>query len=311
MVLSRREHTVQHDLFSNIGRYLRSGDVLVANRSRVLPARIAARKSSGGRIEFLLLRSLGNSTWMALARPSRKLREGTTLLVESTSLEATLVRKLDDGLWEVAFRGPGDVERSIASAGKIPLPPYITNPDAPADRYQTVYADRDGSVAAPTAGLHFTESLLQSLRESGIEVVYLTLHVGLGTFQPVKVENVREHTMHSEWGEIPPDVACAINQARSDHRRIVAVGTTSVRLLESATVDGMTRPFQGETNIFLYPGKAIRSVDALITNFHLPRSTLLMLVSAFAGREFVLSAYTEAIARKYRFYSFGDAMLIE
>jgi S-adenosylmethionine:tRNA ribosyltransferase-isomerase len=244
-----------------------------------------------------------------MAKPSRRLHHGDRLRC-GDSLQAELIESNRPGEWLVRFQAPGDIAAALRSAGQTPLPPYIAASSAPPDRYQTIYADRDGSVAAPTAGLHFTPALLSGLAAAGIEMRYLPLHVGPGTFRPVKANSVEEHRMDAEWGEIPADVAEAINAARSRGSRVVAVGTTTTRLLESAWENGSVRPFHGETERFIYPGYRFRSIDSLITNFHLPRSTLLMLVSALAGRERILAAYQEAIRREYRFYSFGDAMLI-
>jgi S-adenosylmethionine:tRNA ribosyltransferase-isomerase len=310
MVLDRAAQTIEHTTFAEIVRYLAPGDVLVANRSRVLPARLCARKSTGGEVELLLLQPHDRLAWSALARPSRRLRAGMELAIEHSDVAARLEERTGEGQWLVRFHGPGDVEAKVREAGTLPLPPYIHNPNAPQERYQTVYADREGSVAAPTAGLHFSQQLLQSVRDSGVDVQLVTLHVGLGTFRPVTVSRVQDHTMHAEWGEVPDGVADAVNAARDRGGRAIAVGTTTTRLLESAVHSGRVTAFSGQTDQFIYPGYTFRAIDALVTNFHLPRSTLLMLVSAFAGREFVLSAYHEAIRRRYRFYSFGDAMLI-
>lgn len=310
LVLDRASGTITHQRFDSIATYLRSGDVLVANRTRVMPARLAARRQTGGCVELLLLRRCASAQWRALARPSRKLRVGEVLHIEGSSAGAQLRERLGEGEWLVNFTAPGDVQEELRRAGTLPLPPYIRNPSAPTDRYQTVYGDTEGSVAAPTAGLHFTDELLGTLRDMGVTVEFLTLHVGAGTFKPVTADRVEEHLMHSEWGQIPAEVADRINQARRAGGRVVAVGTTSTRLLETATDNGTVRPFEGETGIFIYPGYRFKAIDALITNFHLPRSTLLMLVSAFAGRETILEAYAEAIRQRYRFYSFGDAMLI-
>jgi S-adenosylmethionine:tRNA ribosyltransferase-isomerase len=245
-----------------------------------------------------------------MARPGRKLRPGQTLSVDRSELTATPQERLADGTWVIKFAGISNVEEALHSAGSIPLPPYIRDTHAPDDRYQTVYADREGSVAAPTAGLHFTERLLADLRAGGIGVEFVTLHVGSGTFKPVTAERVEDHQMHAEWGEVPEPVAVAVNRTRAAGGRVVAVGTTSTRLLETAWRDGTAIPFSGETDRFIYPGYEFRAIDGLVTNFHLPRSTLLMLVSAFAGKDNVLTAYREAIRKRYRFYSFGDAMLV-
>lgn len=309
MVLHRESGALTHDEFRHIGKYLRAGDVAVANRSRVIPARLTARKESGGTVELLLLRCVEEHTWTALARPSRRLRPGARLCLERQPLTAILCRELGEGQWEVRFEGDGDIDLKLTQAGEIPLPPYIKQVSS-LDRYQTVYADRDGSVAAPTAGLHFSDDLLRRLAAGGVRMEYVTLHVGLGTFRPVTVQRIVDHAMHSEWGEVSDEVAKAVEQGRAEGGRVVAIGTTTTRLLESATTGGVLHEFWGETDSFIYPGYQFQMVDALVTNFHLPRSTLLMLVSAFAGRDFVLHAYEEAVRRRYRFFSFGDAMLI-
>lgn len=310
LVLDRRSGTMEHSRFDSIGHYLHPGDVLVANRTRVIPARIRARRESGGAVELLLLRQQTDDTWESMVKPGRKLRPGEPLRVEDSSLQGVPVQRLPDGNWLVTFTGADNIHESLMAAGTIPLPPYIRDTHAPDSRYQTVFADRDGSVAAPTAGLHFTPALMEGLRASGVDIQFATLHVGAGTFKPVTAERVEEHSMHAEWGEVSRATADAVNQARWRGKRIVAVGTTTTRLLESAWEDGRAIPFSGETDRFIYPGYRFRAIDGLITNFHLPRSTLLMLVSAFAGREAILAAYGEAVHLGYRFYSFGDAMFI-
>ncbi|HZU12831.1 MAG TPA: tRNA preQ1(34) S-adenosylmethionine ribosyltransferase-isomerase QueA [Chloroflexota bacterium] len=310
MVVNRAERTISHDRFDRIGDYLRPGDLLVANRTRVIPARLAARRETGGHVELLLLKDRGSHVWEAMARPSRKLSTGQTLSIAGAPVQAQLVASLGEGQWLVCFSGDGDIGSALRQAGALPLPPYITNPNAPVDRYQTVYADRDGSVAAPTAGLHFTPELLDSLRARGIGVEFVTLHVGPGTFKPVTAERVEEHRMHAEWGDVPAEVADAVNRTREGGGRTIAVGTTSTRLLETARDGARAVQFQGDTDRFIYPGYRFGVVDGLVTNFHLPRSTLLMLVSALAGRDLIRHAYDEAVRCRYRFYSFGDAMLI-
>lgn len=310
MVVDTRQGAIVHDQFANLGRYLAPGDVLVANRSKVIPARLMARRETGGATEVLLLRSLDSQRWLALARPSRKLRTGTRLIFDGSLLYGLVEERRQEGQWVISLTGVPDVRAEIQRIGTLPLPHYINNPAAPLERYQTVYADREGSVAAPTAGLHFTEDLLAELRTAGIGIEFLTLHVGLGTFRPVTVDRITEHQMHAEWGEVPADVAARIQGAREDGHRVVAVGTTSTRLLETAAATGRIEPFEGETSHFIYPGYRFRAIDALVTNFHLPRSTLLMLVSALAGRDLILRAYAEAVRERYRFFSFGDAMLI-
>jgi S-adenosylmethionine:tRNA ribosyltransferase-isomerase len=310
LILERRTGTIEHGLFSDIAAELREPDVLVANRSKVIPARIAAKKATGGEVELLLVRPLSESVWVSMAKPGRRLSPGMKLSIPDSALEAELDEQLPGGMWTVHFTGSGDIGTQIRAAGQVPLPPYITDPDAPLDRYQTVYADRDGSVAAPTAGLHFSDSLLESIRNCGVDVRFLTLHVGPGTFQPVKAEQIEDHVLHPEWGELTAGTADAINAVRERGGRVIAVGTTTTRLLEFAFHGDAVRPFVGETSLFIYPGYRFRAVDALVTNFHLPRSTLLMLVCAFAERDMALYAYREAVRLEYRFYSFGDAMLI-
>jgi len=308
LVLDRSTGRIRHDRFAGIGQYLRKGDVLVANRSRVIRARLEARKQSGGMVEILLVHPLSQTRWQAMARPSRRLQPGMQLDLDG-DLFARLETRDSDGIWTVCFDGP-DVAERLLTIGRLPLPPYIHSQTTPDERYQTIYADREGSVAAPTAGLHFTPELLADLTERGIETQFVTLHVGIGTFRPVAVDRVREHRMHAEWGEVPHETAEALNRVRHAGGRVVAVGTTSTRLLESVIERGRFVPFSGFTDRFIVPGYRFQAIDALVTNFHLPRSTLLMLVSAFAGRETILRAYQSAVEKRYRFYSFGDAMLI-
>jgi S-adenosylmethionine:tRNA ribosyltransferase-isomerase len=310
LVLDRHSGRIRHSRFDCLGSFLQPGDLLVANRTRVIPARLAARRASGGAVELLLLRMVRESVWETMARPGRKLRPGEVLSVDGSALRAVPEQRQPDGNWTVRFEGAQDVAAAVRAAGRLALPPYIRDSTSPDSRYQTVYADRDGSIAAPTAGLHFTHELLKELKRVGITAEYITLHVGPGTFKPVTADDVEDHRMHAEWGEVPAATAGAINTARSAGGRIIAVGTTTTRLLESAWSEGLAIPFQGETDRFIVPGYRFRVIEGLITNFHLPRSTLLMLVSAFAGRDNVLHAYREAIRERYRFYSFGDAMLI-
>ncbi len=322
LVLARRTGAISHHRFRDLPALLRPGDCLVLNDSRVIPARLRARRAGGGAAELLLLRSLGDGTWEALARPARKLKPGARLDLPGGG-EARVLRDGPDGTRVVALHVEGDVEDYLERAGEAPLPPYIVQQrkargEAPAagedtERYQTVYARAQGSVAAPTAGLHFTEELLAELGAKGVEIQRVTLHVGLGTFEPVREERIDRHVMHREEYAIGAEAAAAISAARTDPgRRVVAVGTTTVRTLESCWREhGAIVAGRGETGIFLKPGDEFGVVDALVTNFHLPGSTLLMLVAAFAGREQVLAAYGEAIRERYRFYSYGDAMLIE
>ncbi len=292
---------VEHRIFRDIIEYLESGDVMVINDTKVLKARIFGRKSTGGRIEALILRQVDGDVWEALIRG--KVREGTVL---DFSGHSARVLERDEGKALVRFSE--DPEAIMEEQGIYPLPPYIKEYEGDMERYQTVFAERDGAVAAPTAGLHFTPELLKEVGRKGVDIVHITLHVGWGTFKPVKVENIEEHEMEREWYEISEDAAERIN---SREGRLFAVGTTSVRTLESSSVDGAVIPGSGETDLFIYPGYEFRSgMDALLTNFHLPKSTLLMLVSAFAGYERIMNAYRIAVEERYRFFSFGDAMLI-
>jgi S-adenosylmethionine:tRNA ribosyltransferase-isomerase len=309
LVLGRRSGEVAHRRFDDLPALLRPGDLLVVNDSRVLPARLSGRKPTGGRVELLLTRRLGPDAWLALAHPGLRLgqvvRIGEVLQAEVTAVEP-------DGQRLLRFDRSGvEIDEVIHQVGQLPVPPYVKLELARPDDYQTVYAREEGSVAAPTAGLHFTEGLLAALAERDVEVARLTLHVGIGTFRPVKVDEVSAHVMHGEWFRVTPAAAEQFNRAKAAGRRVVAVGTTVVRTVESlADEAGQVAAGEGETRLFIVPGYRFRCVDALITNFHLPRSTLLMLVAAFAGRERVLAAYAEAIVAGYRFYSFGDAMLI-
>ncbi|HIE04327.1 MAG TPA: tRNA preQ1(34) S-adenosylmethionine ribosyltransferase-isomerase QueA [Candidatus Latescibacteria bacterium] len=309
MVLHRDSGTLEHRRFYELPRYLREGDVLVVNESKVFPARLLGRRPSGGRVELLLLRRLEGDLWEALARPGRRVRPGERLYFGGGELTCEVVERRKDGKRVVKFSG--DLE-AIRRFGQVPLPPYIRRPPVPEDeeRYQTVYAKVEGSVAAPTAGLHFTEELLSKLREEGVKIVPVVLHVGPGTFRPVEGE-LSDHSMEQEYYEVTDKAAEVINEARGRGGRVVAVGTTSVRVLETVTDgEGRVRPGSGWTELFIYPPYRFKAVDVLITNFHLPRSTLLMLVAAFAGRRRVLEAYGEAVRLGYRFYSYGDAMLI-
>jgi S-adenosylmethionine:tRNA ribosyltransferase-isomerase len=311
MVLDRASGAIQHSVFRNLGDFLSPGDLLVLNETRVIPARLFARKiPTGGRVEILLLNKRDQQVWETLVG-GQGLRLGQRLEVDSGP-QAEIVEALNGPRRLVRFAKP--VEPYLEQAGHVPLPPYIHEPLGDPERYQTVYARREGSAAAPTAGLHFTPRLLADLGRLGVKLVTLTLHVGLDTFAPVNEEDPMQHHIHSEWCQVPEEAARVINRTRREGGRIVAVGTTSVRTLESAAraaSPGETvTPIEGPTDLFILPGFRFKAVDALITNFHLPRSTLIMLVSAFAGRERILSAYEEAKANNYRFYSFGDAMLI-
>jgi S-adenosylmethionine:tRNA ribosyltransferase-isomerase len=309
-VLDRRTGAVEHAVFRDVGKYLHPGDLLIVNQTRVIPARLFAHKiPTGGRAELLLLRRQDTLTWEVLAG-GHGLVAGKRLQVEAGP-EAEIVVVLEGPRRLVRFSEP--VEPYLPAAGHVPLPPYIHTPLADPERYQTVYAEEAGSAAAPTAGLHFTPELISVLKEQGIGFSKVTLHVGLDTFAPVTEEDPREHTIHTEWCQVTPETAQAINRTKQSGQRVIAVGTTSVRALESAVSErfgGRVSPFTGATGLYITPGYTFRVVDALITNFHLPRSTLLMLVSAFAGRERILAAYEQAKREAYRFYSFGDAMLI-
>jgi S-adenosylmethionine:tRNA ribosyltransferase-isomerase len=310
MVLNRAGGSMEHRRFYEVESYLRQGDTLVFNDSRVIPARLVGRRETGGHLEVLLLRRLDGGLWEALARPARRIRMGSRLeLGEPASLGAEVVEERDGGVRVLRFADEGCLER----LGRVPLPPYIHTPLTDPERYQTVYASAAGSVAAPTAGLHFTPELIDHIEARGVECLFVTLHVGLDTFLPVREENPTEHRIHREYGMMRREVADRLSRARREGRRVIAVGTTTTRLLEAAAQTGdpeRLEPFAGWVDLFILPGHRFRLVDALVTNFHLPRSTLLMLVSAFAGRDLILRAYREAIAREYRFYSFGDAMLI-
>lgn len=296
--------------FRDLPAFLRPGDVLVRNITRVMPARLLGTKKGGtAAVEFLLLRQLNRTDWEVILRPGKRLPPGTRVTF-SPDLEAQVISREADGMSTVSFRFDGQFEEILGRLGQMPLPPYIHDHSAPKERYQTVYARETGSAAAPTAGLHFTDALLARLGKMGIKTADVLLHVGLGTFRPVKTERITDHHMHSEYYEMPQEAACTINEARRQGRRIVAVGTTSVRVLESVWDGSKVKPGAGWTDIFLYPGKTFHATDALITNFHLPKSSLLMLVSAFAGREEMLALYEKAVKDGYRFFSFGDAMLI-
>lgn len=313
MVYDRAAKSVEHKVFRDIIDYLHPGDALVINHTKVIPARLFGKKKDGSaEVEVLLLTRKGKDLWEVLLRPGKRLREGSRI-VFGPDLEAEVVEKKEEGVAEVHFFYEGIFEALLEVYGSAPLPPYIhqISPEDKA-RYQTVYAKIEGSVAAPTAGLHFTEPLLEAIRAKGIDVVPILLHVGLGTFRPVKVEDVTKHVMHSEYYRVSPESAARINAARAAGGKVIAVGTTSVRTLESAARDdGYLQESYGETNIFIYPGYRFKCVNALITNFHLPESTLIMLVSALIGREEALRLYNLAVEERYRFFSFGDAMFIE
>lgn len=310
LVYDRKTGAVEHRIFRDICDYLRAGDVLVVNNTKVLPARLYAHTKNGGAVEILLLKRLDLERWEVLVKPGRKCRVGTVLKV-SDELSLTVEDITESGERIVRFIYSGVFEDILERVGNMPLPPYIKEKLADKNRYQTVYAKYDGSAAAPTAGLHFTPELLQKIKGMGVEVAEVLLHVGLGTFRPVKEDIITDHKMHSEYFEVSRAAADIINSAKSEGRRIIAVGTTSVRTLESATDEnGMVVPQKGNTQIFIYPPYKFKCVDALITNFHLPESTLIMLVAAFTGREEILRIYETAVGERYRFFSFGDAMLV-
>ena len=310
MVLNRAQGTIEHRHFYDVIDYLNPGDVLVVNDTRVIPARLIGERPTGGACEVLLLRQLAPKKWETLVRPGKKLRPGAEVIFGGGRLTARVLESTPAGGRIVEFECEGTFEAALDELGEMPLPPYIHEKLADRERYQTVYARQEGSAAAPTAGLHFTPELLERIRAKGVEVVPVLLHVGLGTFRPVKVENIEEHQMHEEYFEVTEEAAAKINAARARGGRVIAVGTTSVRTLESAGENGVLRPMRGQTSIFIRPGYTWQMVDALITNFHLPGSTLLMLVSAFYDREAILRAYNLAVREQYRFFSFGDAMLI-
>ena len=311
MVLDKNTGEVTHKHFYDILEYLHPGDCLVMNDSRVLPARLLGHRPTGGAVELLLLRDLGDKKWECLAKPGRKLLEGQQVIFGNGELTAVVRKVCEDGNRIVEFFYEGIFLEVLERLGKMPLPPYIKAELQDQERYQTVYSREVGSAAAPTAGLHFTQELLEKIRQKGIKTAFVTLHVGLGTFRPVKVEDVHSHHMHSELCMLGEETAKILNETKADGGRIVCVGTTSCRTLESlVNEDGTFAPKSRWTDIFIYPGYSFKAMNALITNFHLPESTLVMLVSAFAGRENVLNAYTKAVAEKYRFFSFGDAMFI-
>lgn len=312
LVLDREKQTLEHKHFYDIIDYLNEGDLLVANDSRVLPARIYGIKDeTGAKVEFLLLKQVANNRWETLCKPGKKARVGTKFSFGNGILRATVVDVKDDGNRIVDFDCEENFFTTLDKIGQMPLPPYITAELKDKERYQTVYSHELGSAAAPTAGLHFTTELMDRIKAKGVKIAYVTLHVGLGTFRPVKVDDVTKHKMHSEHYEVPEETAKLINETKKNGGRVIAVGTTSCRTLESvAAMCGEIKPCEGFTDIFIYPGFEFKVLDGLITNFHLPESTLIMLVSAFAGYDFIMNAYKEAVKEKYRFFSFGDAMFI-
>lgn len=311
MVLNRKNKTIEHKKFSDIIDYLSSNDVLVLNDTKVIPARLIGEKEdTKAVIEVLLLKDLGDNKWECLAKPQKRVKIGTIISFGDGLLKAKCLEKFDMGICHFELIYEGILVEILDKLGSMPLPPYIHEKLMDKDRYQTVYAKNLGSAAAPTAGLHFTPELLQKIKEKGVELVFVTLHVGLGTFRPVEAEDLTNHVMHSEYYEISKEAADTLNKAKAAGKRIIAVGTTSTRTLESAYDNGF-KECKNDTSIFIYPGYEFKAIDAQITNFHLPKSTLIMLVSALASKEFILNAYEEAVKEKYRFFSFGDAMFIE
>ena len=311
MVLDRKNQTIEHKIFKDILDYLKPGDCLVRNNTKVIPARIYGKKETGANVEFLLLNNIEGDIWESIVRPGNKLHIGTKVIFGDGILTAEILDVLEGGTRKVKFYYDGIFNEILDQIGLMPLPPYIHEELKEKDRYQTVYAKYQGSAAAPTAGLHFTEELLQQIKEKGVEIANVTLHVGIGTFRPVKVNKIEDHHMHSEHFYIKKEDADKINNAKKNGGRIISVGTTSCRVLESiADEKGLVKEIEGDTSIFIYPGYKFKCIDSLITNFHLPESTLLMLVSALAGKDYIMKAYEEAVKEKYRFFSFGDAMLI-
>ena len=313
MMLNKETGDIDHKHFYDVINNLNSGDCLVMNNTRVIPARLyGVKEGSGGKIEFLLLKRLELDKWEVILKPGKKAKVGSRFEFGGGLLKAEVLEVIEDGNRIVQFEYDGVWEELLDKLGEMPLPPYIKEKLTDRERYQTVYSKIEGSAAAPTAGLHFTNDLLKKIESKGVTLVYLTLHVGLGTFRPVSVENVEDHLMHSEYYQIDKEAADKINHTRKNGGRIIAVGTTSVRTLETvAEQDGTIKPSSGNTSIFIYPGYKFKAIDGLITNFHLPESTLLMLVSAFAGKENIMNAYKCAVEEKYRFFSFGDAMFIQ
>ena len=311
MVLNRANQTIEHKTFKDIIDYLEPGDCLVRNNTKVIPARLYGKKATGAKIEFLLLNRIEGDIWECIVRPGHKLKPGTEVEFGDGILKAKVLDVMEGGTRKVEFKYEGIFNEILDKIGLMPLPPYIHESLKDNDRYQTVYAKYEGSAAAPTAGLHFTPELFEKIKAKGIDVANVTLHVGIGTFRPVKVENVEEHHMHSEHFYIKQEDADKINNAKKNGKRVIAVGTTSCRVLETiADENGMVKPTEGDTQIFIYPGYKYKCLDGLVTNFHLPESTLIMLVSALAGRDYIMKAYNEAVKERYRFFSFGDAMLI-
>ena len=311
MVLDREKQTIEHKTFKDIIDYLEPGDCLVRNNTKVIPARIYGKKETGAHVEFLLLNNIEGDIWESIVRPGNKLHVGTKVIFGDGLLTADILEIMPGGTRKVEFHYKGIFNEILDKIGLMPLPPYIHEELKDNDRYQTVYAKYEGSAAAPTAGLHFTPELLQKIQDKGVKIANVTLHVGIGTFRPVKEDEVEKHQMHSEHYYIKKEDVEKINQTKKEGKRVIAVGTTSCRVLETiADENGMVKETEGDTQIFIYPGYKFKCLDGLITNFHLPQSTLLMLVSALAGKDYIMKAYNEAVKEKYRFFSFGDAMYI-
>lgn len=313
MVLDRKNKTIEHKIFKDIIDYLEPGDCLVRNNTKVIPARIYGKKETGAKVEFLLLNNIEGDIWETIVRPGNKLHAGTKVIFGDGILTAEIIETMPGGTRKVKFSYNGIFNEILDKIGLMPLPPYIHEDLKDNDRYQTVYAKYEGSAAAPTAGLHFTPELLKKIEENGVKIANVTLHVGIGTFRPVKEENVEDHEMHVEHFYIKQEDVEKINETKKNGKRVIAVGTTSCRVLETIAFEdnGMVKETEGDTNIFIYPGYKFKCIDGLITNFHLPKSTLLMLVSALAGKDYILKAYNEAVKEKYKFFSFGDAMFIK
>ncbi len=312
MVLDREKQTIEHKTFKDIIDYLEPGDCLVRNNTKVIPARIYGKKETGAHVEFLLLNNIEGDIWESIVRPGNKLHVGTKVIFGDGLLTADILEIMPGGTRKVEFHYKGIFNEILDKIGLMPLPPYIHEELKDNDRYQTVYAKYEGSAAAPTAGLHFTPELLRKIQDKGVKIANVTLHVGIGTFRPVKEDEVEKHQMHSEHYYIKKEDVEKINQTKKDGKRVIAVGTTSCRVLETiADENGIVKETEGDTQIFIYPGYKFKCLDGLITNFHLPQSTLLMLVSALAGKDYIMKAYNEAVKEKYRFFSFGDAMFIQ
>ncbi len=311
MILNREKQTIEHKIFKDIIGYLEEGDCIVRNNTKVIPARIYGKKETGANVEFLLLKNIEGDIWESIVRPGNKLHVGTKVIFGDGILKAEVVDTMAGGTRKVKFKYNGLFNEILDKIGLMPLPPYIHEELKDRDRYQTVYAKYNGSAAAPTAGLHFTPELLQKIEDKGIKIANVTLHVGIGTFRPVKEDEVEKHEMHSEHYYIKKEDAEKINETKKQGKKVIAVGTTSCRVLESvADEEGILKETEGDTEIFIYPGYKFKCIDGLITNFHLPQSTLLMLVSALAGKDYIMGAYQEAVKERYRFFSFGDAMCI-